>query len=472
MKDIKDTILENFKKFNNSKVKDINILKQSGSYRKYYRLSLENTSILAAYNPDSFENDAFVSFANHFASKGLNVPEIYNYYPEEKIYFLEDLGDKTFYDFMNENHDDDLITEKHKKILKHLLKFQTQGIKGLDLSKCYPREEFDKQSIMWDLNYFKHFTLKQAKVNFNEQKIEDDFNKLADFLTKTNTNFFLFRDFKAKNIMLKDNNYYFIDFQGGRKGAIYYDLASILFDSKTTLSQKQILELAKFYFSIISEFIEENEEEFFTLFYHYVLIRLLQTFGTYGFRGLVEKKNHFIDSIPKAIENFKFLLKNKYLTIDLPELKSAMNELVTDSDFTKMFEKFPDVKIRINSFSFIQNGYPADKENNGGGFVYDCRFLPNPGREEKYKSLTGLDHEVIDYLESIPEVEEFIATTVDSIRKAAQNYQKLGYNNIQINFGCTGGRHRSVYSAEKTAELLKKRYKANIEIKHLQKNNW
>ncbi len=472
MNDIREKIIHNFRKFNNSDILNISLLKQSGSYRKYYRISFKQKTMLGVFNPDKAENDAFIAFAKHFKSKKLNVPEVYNYFPKDKIYFIEDLGQMTLYDFLLTNHSDTEIISTYKKILLHLFTFQTQAIKGLDLSKCYPRAEFDEQSIFWDLNYFKYFVLKQAKITFNEQKLENDFHKLSDFLTNTNTNFFLYRDFQSKNIIVKEDDFHFIDFQGGRKGAVYYDLASLLFDSKANLSEKQIYQLAEFYYSLIAEDIKLDKDDFFSLFYHYALIRLLQAFGAYGFRGLIEKKIHFISSIPKAIENIKTLLKNKYLNLNLPELKKSLTELVDNSEFTKMFESFADVTIRINSFSFLQNGYPKDNENNGGGFVFDCRFLPNPGKYDKYKKLTGLDSEVIDFLEPLPEVEEFIVNAVDMIRKAAQSYQKLGYNNLQVNFGCTGGRHRSVFCAQKTAELLQKLFDAKINLKHLQQVNW
>lgn len=444
-------------------------LKQSGSYRKYYRIIDENNSVLGVYNPDFEENDAFLTFSKHFASKNLNVPKIIAEFTDEKVYFIQDLGNTTVYEFLKTNPSELEIVKTYKKILDNLILFQFDGIKELDLKKCYPRSVFDKQSIMWDLNYFKYFVLKIAKVTFNEQRLENDFNKFADFLISTNTDYFLYRDFQSKNIMLVDNEPYFIDYQGGRKGAFYYDLASLIFDSKANLSENVKIELIYYYYQLVNQRISVDKAYFEKYYNHYALVRVLQAFGAYGFRGIVERKQYFIASIPKAIENVNYFLDNNLITEDLPELKQAL-KMLTKSELALNFTGFSDkLKIHINSFSYLIDGYPKEENGHGGGFAFDCRFLPNPGRLDYYKKLSGLDKPVIEYLEGYPEVEIFVSDAVKMIKNAAKSYSNQGYTDLQVNFGCTGGRHRSVFSAEKTASILKNLYGLNVIVCHLQK---
>ncbi|MBN2664400.1 MAG: phosphotransferase [Bacteroidales bacterium] len=472
MADIITKIEKLYFEFSNNKNIKIVQLKQSGSYRQYYRISSENEKLLGVYNPDKTENEAFLSFSEHFKSKNLNVPNIIARFDEENIYFIEDFGDLTVYDFLKQNPTNSEIVDIYKKILNQLVRFQFDGVQNLDTSKCYPRAVFDKQSIMWDLNYFKYFVLKIAKVTFNEQKLEDDFNNFSDFLISTNLDYFLYRDFQSKNIMLVENEPYFIDYQGGRKGAVYYDLASLLFDSKANLTEKIKVELKKYYFEIINQRIKVDEETFEKYYNNYALVRVLQAFGAYGFRGLVERKQQFIASIPKAFKNISYFLDNNYISDDFPMLKQTLKELV-NSELANDFDGFSDnLRISINSFSFLKDGYPEEKKGNGGGFVFDCRFLPNPGRIDFYKPLSGLDKPVKEYLEGCPEVETFISDVVKMIKNAAKSYSEQGFTNLQVNFGCTGGRHRSVYCAEKSAEILKNLYGLNITIDHLQKDKW
>jgi len=468
-----DTILNKIEnkyyKFSTDKIKKIILLQQSGSYRKYYRITTENSSILGVYNPDNNENLAFLIFTKHFYHQGFNVPEILAEFKDENIYFIKDLGDETLYNFLQNTQNEDLKLLTYKKVVDELIKIQFKGIKGLDLSYAYPRESFDNQSIMWDLNYFKYFVLKIAKVPFNEQKLEDDYALFSDILTKVDMNYFLYRDFQSKNIMLKDNKVYFIDYQGGRKGAFYYDLASLLNDSKAKLSISFKQKIIDYYYSVISTKISISEETFLKNYYSYALIRVLQAFGAYGFRGVVENKINFIKNIPQAFKNVENLIKQASVLEKLPELKKSLIYLIEKSEFAGKFAKPKNqVIVSINSFSYKRAGYPEDKTGNGGGFAFDCRFLPNPGRETKYKQLTGKDKEVIEYLNAYIEVETFVSQSVEIIRKAVKNYAELGYTNLQVNFGCTGGQHRSVFCAEKTYQILSELYDIKCEIKHIQ----
>ncbi len=449
--------------------KDIKIfqLKQSGSYRQYYRIISNDQTLLAVYNPDQKENQAFLAFTENFADKNLRVPAIIKRFDKENIYFIQDLGDITLFDFLQQNPDENQIIKIYKKILNNLIEFQFRGINGLDTTKCYPRDIFDKQSIMWDLNYFKYFVLKVARITFDEQKLEQDFCDFADFLTSAPMDYFLYRDFQSKNIMLFNDKLYFIDYQGGRKGAVYYDLASLLFDSKANLSEKVRNNLIEYYFDILNKKTPIDRKTFDKFFDGYALVRVLQAFGAYGFRGLVERKQHFIASIPKAVKNIKYFLDNSLILKDLNELRKSLDTL-TNSDLTKMFSGFSsDLTIKINSFSFIKSGYPKNTDGNGGGFVFDCRFLPNPGRIEFYKKMTGLDKPVIEFLEGIPQVETFISDVVKMVVNAAKSYSERKYTALQVSFGCTGGQHRSVYSAQKTAQILKNLYGLNVQVEHI-----
>ncbi len=461
-----DKLKEKYQSFSNYKIKKIILLKQSGSYRKYYRIFTDKKTILGVYNPDNKENEAFLSYAKHFYKKGFNVPQIFSEFKKDNIYFIEDLGNTTVFDYLKKNNKN--IVKLYKKILNELFKFQFKGIKGLDLSKAYPRDIFDKQSIMWDLNYFKYFVLKIGKVQFDEQKLEDDFVKFCNRLTSVKLDYFLYRDFQSKNIMLKNDKIYFIDFQGGRKGAIYYDLASLLYDNKANISESNKKELLDYYYSLTKQYIKIDKKQFYSNFYHYVLIRILQAFGAYSFRGIIERKTHFIYSIPKAIENIKKLMKNKFIDTNLPELKKSLNNLCYNSELANEFKPLTEVKVRINSFSYSKKGYPPDEAGNGGGFVFDCRFLPNPHYKKELRNYTGIDKPIIEYLSGFSEVETFISQTAEIIKNSVKKYTIKKYTDLQVNFGCTGGKHRSVYCAETTANLLKNLYGINVVTKHLQ----
>ncbi len=451
-------------------VQKINLMPQSGSYRKYYRIVSQNNTVIGTYNKDKDENIAFLTFSKHFENKNLPVPHIFAQDLSENIYLQSDLGNTTLYDFVkkeskNGEFSDGLIN-KYKEVLKKLIAFQVNGAKNLDWSKCYPREAFDKQSIMWDLNYFKYYMLKIAKIPFSEQLLENDFNTFADFLTSADSNYFLYRDFQSRNIMLKNGEIYFIDYQGGRQGAFYYDLASLLYDAKANIPEKTRNELVEYYFNELQSYKKTSKTEFYKYYYSFALIRIMQAFGAYGLRGIVEKKLHFIQSIPLAIKNLKYILENKNIEADIPELKKALLYFANKSEFSKEKNTTNKLTINIKSFSFIKNGYPKDMSGNGGGFVFDCRFLPNPGREERYKKLSGKDDPVIKFLDARVEAETFIANSFILIKEAINNYIERDFASLSVSFGCTGGQHRSVYSAEKMKNLIAENFNVNINIEH------
>ena len=452
------------------KVEAITLLPQSGSYRKYYRIISENHSVIGTYNEDRRENNAFISFSEHFINRNLPVPRILAKALDKDIYLQEDLGDTTLFDWRGKQSDIVPIKNMYSKVLSELARFQTLGGDNLDYTNSYPREKFDKQSIMWDLNYFKYCMLKIVKIPFDEQKLEDDFNNLSDFLLTANTNYFLYRDFQSRNIMLNKSKPIFIDYQGGRKGALHYDVASLLYDAKANIPQNIREELVEVYITEIQKHIKISRSEFHEHYPAYILIRILQALGAYGFRGLIEKKLHFIQSIPFALSNLKYILENKNLNVELPELKKVLYMLVNKKELHTNSQKENKLQVLIKSFSYIYGEIPKDETEFGGGFVFDCRILPNPGRQEKYRSLTGMDKPVIQFLEAETEVENFMSNTYLIVKQAIDKYIERDFTYLSFNFGCTGGQHRSVYCAEKIKKLINDNYNVNVVLKHVQQN--
>ncbi len=469
--DIKNNIKNLFETWSGEKAQVISALPQSGSYRQYYRISGNSKSAIGAFNPDHKENKAFITFTKHFRSIGLNVPEFYLDDENSGTYLVEDLGDVSLFSSLSENRNlkefPEKVTSYYKNSIEHLIRFQFDGSEELDYSVCYPRSSFDKQSIMWDLNYFKYYFLKLTKTVFDEQQLENDFNKFAEFLLSADMNNFMYRDFQSRNVMIKDDELYFIDYQGGRKGALQYDVASLLFDAKADLPQKIRDELVEFYIQILSSKIKLNRDEFLNHYYGYVLIRILQALGAYGFRGLYENKVHFLKSIPFAIKNLNWLLDNNLLPEGFPELRKSLTKIINNEELSKFeyHETQDKLKVTINSFSY-KNGIPLDLSGNSGGFVFDCRALPNPGRLEKFKELTGRNKEVIFFLEKESTVNNFLENVYKISEDSIKNYIGRKFTSLVINFGCTGGQHRSVYSAEKLSTLLKNKFDINIELNH------
>ncbi len=427
-------------------------LPYSGSNRQYYRLKNNDNSLIGVYNEDYNENKAFTYITRHFLDKGLPVPTIVIEDLDNNIYLQKDLGDISLLNFLNKNDFPEVINDEvlnvYRKVIKLLPCFQIKGGEGLNYDNCYPRYSFDKQSMLWDLNYFKYYFLKLANVPFNEQNLENDFNTFIDYLIQADSNYFLYRDFQSRNIMLVNGEPYFIDYQGGRKGALQYDIASILFEAKTRLPAELREELLDFYLSELSTHIHFSRSEFLSHYYGYVYIRLMQAMGAYGFRGLYERKELFLESIPSALNNLEWLLDNTDLPVELPELTKVWNYLAESDYIRHLAKKHLLLHININSFSY-RRGIPADDPVNGGGFVFDCRCIHNPGRYEQYKNLTGKDSEVKKFLDNEPEMEQFFTHVLALVEQSINKYLNKGFTNLMINFGCTGGQHRSVYSAER-----------------------
>ncbi|MCP4398007.1 MAG: phosphotransferase, partial [bacterium] len=443
----------------------------SGSYREYYRIRGKRISALGVFNPDRKENVAFLNFSRHFHHKGLAVPAIYADAPERNMYLLQDLGDSTLFSCLTEkrlNGDfpDELITA-YKRVLSELPKFQILAGKDLNYEVCYPRRKFDKQSMFWDLNYFKYYFLKLAKIPFDEQDLEDDFQSLTDYLLQTECEYFLYRDFQSRNIMLYQEKPYFIDYQGGRRGALQYDVASLLYDAKADIPQPLRKELLEHYVQAASALIPVDRKEFFDYYYGYVFIRIMQALGAFGFRGFYEKKLHFLQSVPYALDNLKWLLDNVELPVKLPALLDVFHKLVDSEALRDLDDSSPQLTLRINSFSY-RRGIPVDESGHGGGFVFDCRSLHNPGRYEQYRQLNGTDPAVIDFFQKETEVEDFLQSVYALVDRSVENFQQRNFRSMMVSFGCTGGQHRSVYCAERLAEHLKSKYSLKPIVRHLE----
>ena len=458
----KELLTELFLKKFSRPIDQIATLPPSGSYRQYYRISSFGQNYIGAYNEDKAENSAFISFSKHFLQSGLPVPEIIAEELDNNIYIIQDLGDMTLLNnlqvigFPNNNTAEAI--NLYKKVISQLPRFQIIGSKGLDYSKCYPRHAFDRQSMMWDLNYFKYYFLKLAKVPFNEQELENDFNTLCDFLLSADSEYFLYRDFQSRNIMLLNDVPYFIDYQGGRKGALQYDIASILFEAKTQLSPEIREILLEHYIQELSTLVPITRDVFMKHFYGFVLIRLMQAMGAYGFRGLYEKKELFLQSIPPALNHLEWILENITLPLPIPALTKVMEFLVESDYVRQLAKKHLILQVSINSFSY-KRGIPIDDSSNGGGFVFDCRSIHNPGRYDRFKLLNGLDKPVQEFFENESEMENFLLPVYQLVSTSIDRYYSKGYTNLMVNFGCTGGQHRSVYAAEMIYKRLKEKCK-------------
>ena len=429
-----------------------------GSGRAILRLSAGNTTAIGIIYPGREENAAFLEFSRHFRRHGLPVPEIYAEDLANGAYLEEDLGDITLYDFLSEHRSGDsvapAVVEAYRKVVTILPRFQVEAAHDLNYKVCYPRASFDRQSINWDLNYFKYYFLRLAGIPFNEQALEDDFGRLTRFLLTARRDFFLYRDFQSRNIMLRDGNPWFLDYQGGRKGALQYDIASLLYDGKADLPPALRQELLDLYIQALGTHLPITREAFMEHYYAFVYVRILQALGAYGFRGFYERKPHFLLSVPYALKNLRWLAHNVTLPIALPALLDALQSMLSSEKLLSLASTADSLTVRVFSFSFHRQP-PVDESGNGGGFVFDGRALPNPGREERFKQLTGKDAPVIDYLNQHPAVHQFLSNAISMVDASVAAYQKRGFKDLMVSFGCTGGQHRSVFLAEQLAKHLR-----------------
>ena len=448
-------------------------LPQSGSYREYYRIHGPTKTAIGTYNADKKENRAFLTFSRHFISNGVPVPTVYGESPDGKTYLISDLGESTLFNLLKERRKQTRvfpgsIIELYKKALDHLPRIQIKASEGLDYEVCYPRKAFDRQSMMWDLNYFKYYFLKLAKVPFDEQLLENDFEAFCDFLLEAPHDFFLYRDFQSRNIMIYQDQPYFIDYQGGRKGALQYDVASLLYDSKANIPQEIKALLLRHYLKKLHEYLDYDEAEFLKYYQGYAFIRLMQAMGAYGFRGFYERKTEFLQSIPYALKQMKALVEKFELPVPVPHLYETLNRMLESKHlkkYTAEFKTLTPLHVDITSFAY-KKGIPPNKYDHGGGFVFDCRCITNPGRYEQYQALTGLDPETIEFFQKEEDSETFMHSVYQILDQAIEKYISRGFNHLQVDFGCTGGQHRSVYCAEQLYRWLKEKYDRQV-IPHL-----
>jgi aminoglycoside/choline kinase family phosphotransferase len=444
-------------------------LASSGSNRRYFRLYGEPT-LIGVIGTSRAEDEAFLYLSNHFKEKGLPVPEVVAVSDDKMTYLQSDLGDTILFDEIEKGRKTKSFSAEERELLtktiRQLPDFQFAGAVGLDFGKCYPAAQFDVRSIMWDLNYFKYCFLKATGLEFDESRLEDDFQALAEVLMRSQSSTFMYRDFQSRNVMLSDGKPYFIDFQGGRKGPFYYDVASFLWQAKAGFPQSLRMELLHQYIDALRKYKPVDEAYFFEQLRHFVLFRTLQVLGAYGFRGYFEKKPHFMQSVPYAIANLKELLGTPFP--EYPYLSEMLGQLVELKQFTDQMQKRA-LTVRVLSFAY-KKGIPDDTTGNGGGYVFDCRAVNNPGKYDRYKPFTGLDEPVIKFLEDDGEIITFLEHCYELVDATVKRYVDRGFTNLMVSFGCTGGQHRSVYSAQHLAEHLNEKFNVKVELTHREQN--
>ncbi|HJR52911.1 MAG TPA: RNase adapter RapZ [Gemmatimonadota bacterium] len=450
-----------------------------GSQRTYHRLiAADGSTLIGAFGPDPDENRAFLSFSRAFRAIGLPVPEIHAVDESAGVWLAEDLGEITLFGFLEEARAREpgafpaSALPVYRRVLEILPRFQIEGDAAVDYSVAHPHSAFDRQSILWDLNYFKYHFLKLAHVPFHEARMERDFERLAGSLLEAPREFFLYRDFQSRNIMLRDGEPWFIDYQGGRRGALQYDVASLLYDAKADLPEAVREELLGWYLDALEERVDIDRASFLGHYRGYVLVRIVQAMGAYGYRGFFERKPRFLQSVPYAAANIRRLLEEG-LPVELPELARAFERIVAEwAAPPPGDESASGLTVRVQSFSY-RRGYPEDVEGHGGGFVFDCRALPNPGRLEEFAGATGRTETVARFLESEPGFEPFWNSVRSLVDAQIEVYRERRFTSLAIAFGCTGGQHRSVYLAEKLARHIESRFPdVRVRLVHREEPYW
>ena len=445
----------------------ITALAGAGSNRRYYRLE-GGQRVIGVVGTSVEENRAFIAMARHFRAKGIPVPQIIAVSDDRTCYLQEDLGSTLLFDAIRTGRETGSFSPEEKQLLRKTMRLlpriQYAGADGFDFSCCYPLAEFNRRSVMWDLNYFKYCFLKATGVEFQEDRLEDDFERMAEVLLHEPTATFMYRDFQSRNVMIREGEPYFIDFQGGRRGPVYYDVASFLWQAKANYPETLRNELLADYLDALRTYAPVDEQQFRERLRHFVLFRTLQVLGAYGFRGYFERKAHFLQSVPYAIRNLRRLLETDYA--EYPYLCHVLKRLTQMESYKNEEEK---LKITIVSFSY-KRGIPTDDSGHGGGYVFDCRAIHNPGRYAEYQSLTGLDEPVVRFLEEDGEVRPFLDHVYALVDASTERYRERGFTDLMVAFGCTGGQHRSVYAAQRLGEHLHRKYGLAIHIIHREQN--
>ncbi|NNK63870.1 MAG: phosphotransferase [Gemmatimonadetes bacterium] len=458
---------------------DVRALGADGSARSYHRLvGSDGSTVIGGVGPEAEENEAFWSYSRAFRSIGLHVPEIFATDAEAGVWLMEDLGDTTLFAALDAERRrapgsfPESMLPAYRRVLEWLPRFQVEGHRVVDYGVAYPRAAFDRQSIQWDLNYFKYHFLKLAHVPFREAALERDFARLVDLLLAADTDHFLYRDFQSRNVMLRDGEPWFIDYQGGRRGALQYDVASLLYDAKADIPDPERASLLEHYLDALEAVHPVDRAQFLEVYPGYVLVRILQAMGAYGYRGFFEQKARFLKSVPYAARNIAGILESG-LPLDLPELETVFRRIVDRwSDEPDGSPSPAGLRVGINSFSY-RRGYPGDETGHGGGFVFDCRAIPNPGRQERFRDRTGLDTGVARFIEALPEAGAFWDSVRALVDAQVDTYRARGFTSLTVSFGCTGGQHRSVYFAERLAAHLRERYAdVGLGVLHRESARW
>jgi aminoglycoside/choline kinase family phosphotransferase len=452
-----------------SQAKEITELPSSGSNRRYFRLTgVESLVGVQGSSPE--ENAAFIYMAAHFRRKNLPVPQVYCHTDDKRFYLQEDLGDVLLFDAIAKGRKSCVFDEAERRLLHKTIALlpaiQVGGAEGFDFDRCYPQQEFNRRSVLWDLNYFKYCFLKATGMEFQEDRLEDDFQRMSEVLLGDSPATFLYRDFQSRNVMVKDGEPWFIDFQGGRRGPVYYDIASFLWQARANFTDDLRRELLDEYIQALRRYQPVDAERFLSRLRHFVLFRTLQVLGAYGFRGYFEKKPHFIRSVPYAMENLRQLLRDDY-----PEYPYLCDVLRALTQLKQFSDDIPQrvLEVKIVSFAY-KKGIPNDPTGNGGGFVFDCRAVNNPGKYERYNHFTGLDEPVVRFMEEDGEITAFLEHVYAIVDATVKRYLDRGFTNLMVCFGCTGGQHRSVYSAQHLAEHLHARFGVKVHLTHREQN--
>jgi len=479
MQTIIEEIRRLFLTYSRYPITGLDVIPQSGSNRIYFRIRTDERSYIATYNENVRENRTFVYYSRHFRERGCPVPQIYFVNEACTIYFQEDFGDHSLLAELEKQGHNDAVYVLFQQSLWQLAKLQIRGDEGLDYSKTITSREFGKQAILSDLLYFKYYFLDTLQIPYDKERLIDDFEGLSAYLTEADHKYFLYRDFQSRNILLKDGQVHFIDFQGGMKGALQYDVASLLWQAKAELSESWKDTLLEYYMDCVEELLGKKIDRvsFVGQYNGYVLIRLLQVLGAYGFRGLFERKAHFLISIPLALRNLKWFVNHGKTGIDLPEFDRLLGLVVQD----ELIHRFEPIQadpntpliVCIRSFSY-RKAIPADDSGNGGGFVFDCRGILNPGRIEAFRTQTGRDKPVKDFLEQQTRMPEFLNGVYNIVDISVEDFIKRGFSSLCVSFGCTGGQHRSVYAADALTRHLRNKYHVKIDLHHIEQEakNW
>ena len=463
-----NTIRRLYEEWAGSEAEEVLALAANGSNRRYWRMTGGGRSCIAAWNDDVRENEAFFYYSRALRERGVRVPEVYAVADDRRHYLQQDLGDMTLYAYLYDKRRqgggfDAEMLALYRRVLDDLAAMQVAG-RDLDFGMAYPRSDFDAQSIQWDLNYFKYYFLKLLHIPFDEELLERDFRTLTQYLLGADCGFFLYRDFQSRNIMLVEGEPYYIDFQGGRRGAAQYDVASLLYSAKSDLPEVVRQELLRHYMDCLAARTPLDRADFEGRFYAYVLVRIMQAMGAYGYRGHFERKDYFLASIPLAVANMRMVAEGHPLPIEVPHLQQVWR-VVAESQAGAAAPTVAGLVVTVSSFSY-KKGLPQDPSGNGGGYVFDCRALPNPGRYPEYRAYTGMDRPVVEFLEGDEAVERFLAAAEEMVGPSIKRYLERNFTSLTVSFGCTGGQHRSVYCAERLSKWISENFDCEVVTKH------